>query len=129
MAMHRQTRVEHLLSQLLGSMIVSGEIKDPRVSTLVSIGDISVAKDLSHAKIGVSGYMDDKELELAVEGLNSAAGFIQSRLAKSLQTRLTPRLHFEVNRNIKAAFEMSKTLDSLNIKHETSDDNGGDSDT
>lgn len=110
---HRQERIEQLIAQLVGSMIVMGEIKDHRVSTLVSIGEVSVAKDLSLARVNIAGYLDDRELELAAEGLNSAAGFIQSRLAKHLKTRLTPRLHFVVNRNMKAAFELVKKIDGL----------------
>lgn len=115
MSGHRQERIEQLIAQIVGSMIVMGEIKDHRVSTLVSIGEVSVAKDLYSATVSISGYLDDKELGLAADGLNSAAGFIQSRLAKHLKTRLTPRLRFIVNRNMKAAFELIKKIDELEI--------------
>ena len=113
MSGHRTARVESLITQKIGTMLMRGEIKDPRVSSLVSISDISVAKDLSIVKIGVSGYMDDSELDAAVTGLNSAAGFIQSQLGKSMHTRLTPRPIFHANRNVKAAFEMSQKIEEL----------------
>jgi len=122
MASHRQERLEQLIIQVLGSMIIMGEVKDPRVSTLVSISEVQISKDFSNAKIGISGYMDDEELESAVEGLNSAAGFIQSKLAKHLQTRLTPKLKFHVNRNIKTAFELSKKIDEIGLDEEDSGD-------
>lgn len=113
MTTHRLDRVSSLVAQIISEMILRQEIKDPRVSTLLSISEVDVSKDLGHAKIGVAGYVDHAELERGVEALNNAAGFIQSRLGKSMKTRLTPRLTFYVNHRIEEAFALTKTLEDL----------------
>jgi len=113
MSNHRLVRVETLISQTISSMLVRGDIKDPRVSSLVSVNSVTVAKDLSFAKVGIAGFLDEKDLFKAVAGLNSAAGFIQAQVAKSLQTRLTPKLSFQADLSVKKAFEMTKKIEDL----------------
>lgn len=113
MAGMRQVRVERVIMELLASMILRGEVKDPRVNSLISISDVAVSRDLAYADVRISGYMDEQKLERAAAGLNSAAGFIQSSLAREMRTRNTPKLRFSVNPGIREGFEMSKKLGSL----------------
>jgi ribosome-binding factor A len=113
MSNHRLERVASLITQTISTMLARGDIKDPRVGTLVSITDIEVAKDLSYAKVGISGFMEDTDLDKAAAGLNSAAGFIQVQLGKAMQTRLTPKLHFYADRRLKEAHAMTKKLEDL----------------
>ena len=117
MSTFRKARVERVISQVVSTLILRGDIKDPRVSSLLSLGEVEVSKDLSFADIKISGYMDDQQLEKGVEGLNSAAGFIQSVLAKEMKTRNTPKLRFQVNTGIRIGFEMAKKLEDL-VRHE-----------
>lgn len=113
MSNHRLERVESLITQTISSMLIRGDIKDPRVSSLVSITEVELAKDLSYAKIGISGFMQDGDLDKAAAGLNSAAGFIQVQLGKAMKTRLTPKLHFHPDRRLKEAHAMTKKLEDL----------------
>jgi len=126
MTSYRLNRVNSLIEQTIGSLILRQDIKDPRVSTLLSVTDVEVSKDLTSAKIGISGYLEKDELEKGVEGLNNAAGFIQSRLGKELKTRQTPKLTFHVNHNIEAGFELSKQLEGL-VRGQDSDGTPSDS--
>lgn len=113
MSTHRLERVESLITQTISGMLVRGDIKDPRVGSLVSITEVEVAKDLSFAKVGISGFMEDADLDKAAAGLNSAAGFIQVQLGKAMKTRLTPKLHFFADRRLKEAHAMTKKLEDL----------------
>lgn len=123
MATHRQERVETLITQLISSMLIRGDIKDPRVDSSISISAVVLAKDLSWAKISVAGFLDEAKLHKAVAGLNSAAGYIQAQLGKTLKTRLTPKLNFQADFNVKAAFEMTKKIEELlNDKPNQGDD-------
>ncbi len=89
----RIKRVESQLREEIGTMILRGIIKDPRVTSSLIITAVDLAQDTSSAKVYVSSY-DEAELEEGVEALNHAAGFIQSRVAKLLKTRNTPKLSF-----------------------------------
>ncbi len=113
MSNHRAERVESLITQTISGMLIRGEIKDPRVSSLISITEVDVAKDLSFAKVGISGFVEDIDLDKAATGLNSAAGFIQIHLGKAMKTRLTPKLHFFADRRLKEAHAMTKKLEDL----------------
>ncbi|HFD87875.1 MAG TPA: 30S ribosome-binding factor RbfA [Gammaproteobacteria bacterium] len=75
------------------SVLISREVKDPRVG-MVTIGDVEVSSDLSHAKVYytlLGGLGDPEETQL---GLEKASGFLRSRLGKALRVRFTPELHF-----------------------------------
>ncbi len=56
---------------------------------------------------------DEKELETAVEGLSSAAGFIQSHIARRVKLRLTPVLRFIADKGIREGFEMTEKIKGL----------------
>jgi len=120
----RLKRVEEELRDHIASLILGGGVKDPRVSSFVSITRVEAARDLSTAKVFVSVFGADpgsggenaegrEPLVLAVEGLQSAAGFIQSQLGKRMKTRLTPRLHFIADRGIKEGFELNERIKGL----------------
>ena len=113
MSNHRLERVESLITQTISSLLARGDIKDPRVGSLISITEIELAKDLSFAQVGISGFMEDADLDKAAAGLNSAAGFIQVQLGKAMKTRLTPKLHFFADRRLKEAHAMTKKLEVL----------------
>lgn len=113
MSTHRLERVASLLQQELSRLILDEELKDPRINKLVAISGVTVSKDLEYAKVRVSGYLTHKKLEKAVAGLNSAAGFIQGRLAKRLRFRATPKLTFLVDHSIEEGFELTQKIDEI----------------
>lgn len=94
----------------IGRLIVEKEIKDPRVSSLLSVSGVSVSKDLAYATVRVSGYVSHKRLEKSVNALNGAAGFVQARLAKKLKFRTTPKLRFVADHSIEQGFEVTRHL-------------------
>jgi ribosome-binding factor A len=52
----RHKKYEELLLEELSSLILSGEIKDPRVGPFVSLTRVEAARDLSVAKVYVSAF-------------------------------------------------------------------------
>ena len=109
----RRKRVESVIRELVSKLIVTGEIKDPRVSTFISIIRVEVAKDVTTARIYVSSIESEDALLRAVKGLNNAAGFIQKNIGRVLHMRSTPRLKFYPDTSLKEGFEMSQKLDAL----------------
>jgi ribosome-binding factor A len=120
----RLKRVEEELRDHIASLILGGGVKDPRVGPFISVTRVEAARDLSTAKVFVSVFGVDpgaggesverrEPLALAVEGLQSAAGFIQSQIGKRMKTRLTPRLRFFADRGIKEGFELNERIKGL----------------
>ncbi|MCK4542253.1 MAG: 30S ribosome-binding factor RbfA [Spirochaetales bacterium] len=114
MAEHRLERVKSLLREEISMMIMKGIIKDPRVTTMISISDVDVSKDIAYAKIYISGFEGRKKLQSSVDALNHATGFIQGILGKKLKIRQTPKLIFILDNSIEDGFNMIKKIEELN---------------
>lgn len=114
----RRARLEHRILQELSDLLLRGEIKDHRVSTLVSFSYIKLAKDASTARIGVSSILDQHAVSTAVEGLNSAAGFLQSRVGRVIRTQVTPRLYFVADNSIEEGQDIINTINKLEFSED-----------
>ena len=113
MGSFRLVRLGEQIREEISKMILSGQIKDPRVSTFLSINRVDVSGDLGYAKVYGSSFMSGKETEKGVRGLQSAAGFIQSTIGKKLTIRQFPKLTFIADSSIKEGFEMVRKLNQL----------------
>lgn len=89
-----QSRLEARIIEAVSSLIVSGAIKNHNLSTLTSVTRVELAPDNTLARVYCSSLFDDSSLDKSVAALNSAAGFIQKRLAQVLRTKNTPVLTF-----------------------------------
>ena len=114
MADYIQSRNEARIMEIVNTLIVSGEIKNPRLSTFASISDISLSKDNAYATLYVSCLVD-RDLNNSVKALQSAAPFIQGRLARVMKTKNTPKLSFVPDTTERDAAKMDALLESLNI--------------
>lgn len=114
----RLDRLGEQIREEISAMILGGKIKDPRVSTFLSINRVEVARDLGFAKVYVSSFMSAAETKQGVRGLENAAGFIQSSLSKKLRLRQFPHLAFIFDESIREAFEMVKKIDDLGVPHD-----------
>jgi ribosome-binding factor A len=94
------------------------EVRDPRVG-FVTVTAVLVSNDLSHARVMVSAPGEDADKTRALEGLQSAAGFLRSRAARALTSRTVPELHFELDRGLEHAARINELLNT--IKREDSD--------
>lgn len=117
MSGYRLVRLGEQIRGEIAEMILRGTIKDPRVSQFLTVNKVEVVSDLSYAKVFVSTFMTDSQLEKGVAGLQSAAGFIQSSIAKKLRIRQFPKLTFVADTSLKDGFYMVKKLDEL-AKHD-----------
>lgn len=116
----RMIRLGEQIRDEISQLIMRQKVKDPRVSTFLSINRVDVAKDLSYAKVYVSSFLNEAQVHKGVEGLNSAAGFIQSSIAKKLTIRQFPKLTFIVDTSMKEGFEMVNKLNRLEAEEKAS---------
>ncbi len=119
-------RLDSQLRDEISSLLLRGEIKDPRVSNFLSINRVDVSSDLSYAKVYVSTFLSDAQLEKGVDGLNNAAGFIQSAIAKKLRIRKFPKFTFVVDKGMKEGFHMVQRLTELEKESEAANADGVD---
>lgn len=107
----KNTRINQEVMKEL-SVLIRTELKDPRINPLMtSIVACEVAPDLKTAKIYVSVLGDEQAQADTVKGLKSAAPFLRSKLAKTLNLRNTPQLFFTVDQSIEYGVRMSKLID------------------
>lgn len=110
----RLQRVEKLLREEIGLMILTDEVRDPRVNSFVTVTDVQVSKDLRYAKVYVSSFQSAEHLRESVSALNHAAGFVQGRIGRKLKLRETPRLTFLPDASIRRGVEISHKIEDIN---------------
>jgi ribosome-binding factor A len=109
-ASHRPEQVAETIRHVVAEALAR-EVRDPRVGR-VTITSVTVTPDLSYAKVWVlCGEGDDRAR--ALEGLASAAGFLRSKVARALTTRITPELTFEPDRGQEHAQRIDAILAAL----------------
>lgn len=108
MTSRRMAKMAEAIREVVG-MAILAEIKDPRVHD-VTVTHVDVAPDLRSAKVHVSVMGDDKQQKLCMYGLESAAGFLQRKIANRVETRYTPRLSFELDMGVKKSIEVARIL-------------------
>jgi ribosome-binding factor A len=108
MKTHRLARVAEAIREVASETILF-ELRDPRVKG-VTVTRAEVSGDLQHAKVHVSVMGSPREQDLCLYGLRHAAGFIQSKLAKRLQTRFTPVIEFVLDQGVKRSIEMTRLI-------------------
>ena len=87
----RQLRIETIIKKNI-TEIISLKLNDPHLGFL-TITEVKVSKDFSHAKVYVS-FILDKDKEPGMQTLNKAKGFIRSELAKTIDIRRCPDITF-----------------------------------
>ena len=90
-------------------MAIVAELRDPRVRD-VTVTHVEVSPDMRHARVHVSIMGDEARQKLGLRGLQSAAGFLQSKIAEQIDTRYTPRLLFVLDQGIKKSIELARIL-------------------
>jgi len=91
-------------------MIITGEIKDPRIEPFTTVTEVNVSRDLGHAKVWVSRFGDRDAVSGSVEALNHAAGYIQGVLSKRISLRIFPRLTFLRDDAMENGFRIAQKL-------------------
>ncbi|MBE6786915.1 MAG: 30S ribosome-binding factor RbfA [Ruminococcaceae bacterium] len=89
------------------------EVKDPRVSKLLSIVKVDVSGDLSYATIYVSAIEGYEATVNSVKALKNASGFLRRELGAVLKLRKVPELRFVADDSIEHSANISKIIDSF----------------
>ncbi len=111
MAGARMRRVDEAMREVLSDAIAT-ELQDPRVG-FVTVTGVRTSPDLRHARVYVSVLGDDEAREASLEGLRSAHGFLQNRVAQALRLKHTPALAFDYDESVDRGMRISELLDEV----------------
>jgi ribosome-binding factor A len=109
MGSDRLRRVDEAVRQVL-SDAVTGDLKDPRVG-FVTVPAVRTTPDLRHARVFVSVLGDAPQREATLDGLRSAHGYLQRRVAGELRLKHTPTLSFEYDDSVDRGMRISQLID------------------
>jgi ribosome-binding factor A len=88
---NRNQRVADLIQVALAE-ILQKDVKDLRFG-IITVTSVTVAHDLSSAKVYVS-VLDEDKADATIKALNNAAKFLRFSLANAIELRVTPELKF-----------------------------------
>jgi ribosome-binding factor A len=105
----RLARIEGEMQRVL-STLVSREVRDPRVGN-ITLTAVSVAPDMSSARVFFVPFGDQHSPEEVSAGLNRAAGFLRGEVGRSLALRHAPKLEFIYDQQIEHADKLTQLID------------------
>ena len=112
----RAERFSDSLLETLSELLLR-EVKDPRIGT-VTLTRVSVADDLRQARVGYCTLGDAPARARAQKGLESAARFMQGKVARLLRMRYAPEIHFEYDDAFEKADEVDRLLKGVRPENE-----------
>ncbi|NLG16218.1 MAG: 30S ribosome-binding factor RbfA [Fibrobacter sp.] len=109
---YHMERLSELLQREIG-LVISQELRDPRVPALVTVTSIKLAQDTRNATVYVSIYGDQQTKDTAVAALNGAAPFIQKLVSSRVTVKHFPRLYFKIDNSIERGQHINELLKEI----------------
>ena len=109
MGTDRLRRVDEAVRQVL-SDAVTQDLKDPRVG-FVTVTAVRTSPDLRHARVFFSVLGDPADRQATLDGLTSAHGYLQRRVAGELRLKHTPTLTFVYDDSVERGVRLSQLID------------------
>jgi len=108
----RLEKVGDLVRKEIASMLVLGDIKDPRIG-FVTITKVRMTSDLKKAEVYFSTIGTSGDVEKCGEGLSSASGYIRRALAKRLDLRHIPSLNFTFDDSLEYSDRIERIIKKI----------------
>ena len=120
MSSRRTLKAAEAIREVVGMSIIA-DLQDPRIKN-VTVTRVEVSGDMRYAKVYVSVMGDEAMETLSLRGLQSAAGYLQAKCAKRIDTRYTPQLQFVLDKGTKNSLLITKILSEVLPKDENEDE-------
>ncbi len=88
------------------SAVLSSELSDPRLSSMISVTEVDCSPDLGRARVFVSVLGGEEDKASALAALKSAAGFVHRSLRSRVRLRSVPSLDFRLDESIEAGMDL-----------------------
>lgn len=105
----RTDRVAEAIREEVATFLAEGA-KDPRIVALVTVTGVEITRDLRHARVFVSILGTESEQRATLEGLQSLAAHLRSRIGKVLRLRSAPELTFKFDESVARAARIETLL-------------------
>ena len=116
MANYRGGRINEEVKREI-SNIIQNEIKDPRMTAMVSVTDVKVTRDLRYAKVFVSIFAkNDEEKNNSFVALKNASGYIRKEIGQRINLRYNPQIIFELDESINYGMHIEKLIQKVKEK-------------
>ena len=102
-------RVDEAVRAVISDAIAK-DLQDPRVG-FVTVTAVKTSPDLRYARVYVSVLGDEQARSDTLDGLRSARGFLQGRVAAELSLKNTPAITFEYDESIDRGMRISQLID------------------
>jgi ribosome-binding factor A len=109
MAGQRMRRVDEAVREVLSEALGHQDLKDPRIG-FVTVTEVKTSADLRHARVYVSVLGSEEERQATLDGLRSAHGVLQRRVARELRLKRTPTLEFLYDDTLDRAMRVQRIL-------------------
>ena len=117
MANYRSGRINEGLKREI-SNIIANDIKDPRVSAMVSVTHVNATKDLHYAKVSLSIFGTEYQKEETLDAIKHSSGFIRKMLADRIEIRHIPELTFIYDESIEYGKRIEQIIENINENKE-----------
>ena len=114
--MDRTERIEEEIKKV-ASKVISQELKDPRLTGLITITKVHVTKDLKYCKVFVS-MLGTKNTEDAMNALKSGSGLVRKAIGNNIRMHSTPEVILELDNSLEYGAHIQNVIKELNIKHD-----------
>jgi ribosome-binding factor A len=108
----RMERVNVVLRQEI-SRVLATDLRDPRLSSLVSVTRVEATADLRSAKAYVSVLGDREEKSGTLTALTSASGFVRRRIRQHVTLRSVPSIAFYIDESIEQGADVLKLINEV----------------
>ena len=116
----RTDRINVIMRQELSGLI-SRELKDPRVSVVITITQVNTSSDMRNARVYLSVMGDTDAKREALAGIRSASTFLRRELRNKISLRYIPFLSFELDDSLEHSMNMISILDNIKLSDSTPD--------
>jgi ribosome-binding factor A len=89
---------------------LANDVKDPRITGLVTVTAVEVTRDLRHAKVFVSVLGSDSQRAATFDGLDGVAAHLRGRVGRALRLRVAPEIEFRNDESIAHAAKIEQLL-------------------
>ncbi len=84
----------------------------------ITVTEVRVSPDLKHAT-AFCAPLGGAAMDETIAGLNRAAGFLRTKLARDIELRVTPSLRFISDDSFDEARRIDRLLDSPEVRRDT----------
>lgn len=102
------------------------DAKDPRISGLVTVTAVEMARDLRHATVFVSVMGDEAAKTSTIEALAGMAPHLRGRVGRALRLQFAPELSFRLDQSVQRAARIETLLAQIKRDESPADDGAAD---